>query len=94
MNRKAFLLGFYSIGGQVLLLRELVSSLNGDELFIGTALFGWLISVAIGAYLGGRARLGVRATILFTIGALFLPVVIIAARLSPLLVTDIVGESL
>jgi spermidine synthase len=92
MNRKAFLLGFYSIGGQVLLLRELVSSLNGDELFIGTALFGWLISVAVGAYLGGSARQGIRPTTLFTMGALLLPVVIIAARLSPLLVTDIVGE--
>jgi hypothetical protein len=42
MRRLAFLLGFYSACGQVLLLRELVSSFNGDELFIGTALFGWL----------------------------------------------------
>ncbi|MFQ6008243.1 MAG: hypothetical protein ACE5K8_04750 [Candidatus Zixiibacteriota bacterium] len=92
MNRKAFLLGFYSIGGQVLLLRELVSSLNGDELFIGTALFGWLVSVAVGAYLGGSTRQGIRPTTLFIIGVLFLPVVVVAARLSPLLVTDIVGE--
>ena len=55
MNRQGFLLGFFSTGAQVLLLRELVSSLNGSELFIGTALFGWLIAVAAGAYLGGRA---------------------------------------
>ncbi len=92
MNRKGFFLGFYSIGGQVLLLRELVSSLNGDELFIGTALFGWLVSVAAGAYLGGAARLKVGSRGLFIGGALLLPVVVVAARLSPLAVSDVVGE--
>ena len=61
MNRKAFLLGLLSIGGQTLLLKELVSSLNGDELFIGTALFGWLISIAIGAYLGGRRTIRINS---------------------------------
>jgi len=92
MNRKAFLLGFYSIGGQVLLLRELVSSLNGDELFIGTALFGWLVSVAVGAYLGGRPRLKIGSTALFMGGIILLPIMLIAVRLSPLVVTDLVGE--
>jgi len=92
MKRKAFLLGFYSIGGQVLLLRELVSSLNGDELFIGTALFGWLVSVAAGAYLGGTTRLGVRSTALFIAGVFVLPIVIVVARLSPLTVSNVVGE--
>jgi len=92
MNRKAFLLGFYSISGQVLLLRELVSSLNGDELFIGTALFGWLVSVAVGAYLGGRLRLKIGSTALFMVGIILLPIMLIAARLSPLIVTDLIGE--
>ena len=92
MNRKAFLLGFYSIGGQVLLLRELVSSLNGDELFIGTALFGWLLSVAVGSYVGGRVSSKVGPNILFVAGALLLPLLIITARLSPLMVSNVVGE--
>jgi len=92
MKRKAFLLGFYSIGGQVLLLRELVSSLNGDELFIGTALFGWLVSVATGAYLGGTTRLGVRSTTLFITGVFVLPIMIVIARLSPLTVSSVIGE--
>ncbi len=92
MNRKAFLLGFYSIGGQVLLLRELVSSLNGDELFIGTALFGWLVSVAAGAYVGGFARLSVRSTTLFTAGVVLLPILVVATRLSPITVSNVVGE--
>ncbi|HWR83270.1 MAG TPA: hypothetical protein VN285_08205 [Candidatus Deferrimicrobium sp.] len=92
MNRKAFLLGLYSIGAQVLILRELVASLNGDELFIGTALFGWLVSVAAGAYLGGQGRLPVKPEPLFVVGAILLPVVLICTRLSPLIITDVVGE--
>jgi glutamate synthase domain-containing protein 3 len=31
MKRNAFLLGFYATGGQVLILRELVSSLNFSD---------------------------------------------------------------
>jgi spermidine synthase len=92
MNRQGFLLGFFSTGAQVLLLRELVSSLNGSELFIGTALFGWLIAVATGAYLGGRANVNAKPATLFGIGALLLPLLIIATRQSPLLVTGVVGE--
>jgi len=92
MKRQGFILGVLSIGGQVLLLRELVSSLNGDELFIGTALFGWLVSVAIGAYIGGRSKLRVRPAVLFVIGAALIPVMIVAVRLSPLAVTDLTGQ--
>ena len=92
MKRKAFLLGIYATGSQVLLLRELVSSLNGDELIIGTALFGWLLWVAIGASLGGRKPLQYTTTRLFIGAALLLPVMIVVTRLLPLLVTDIVGE--
>jgi spermidine synthase len=92
MNRQGFLLGFFSIGAQVLLLRELVSSLNGSELFIGTALFGWLTAVAAGAYLGGRANVSAKPIALFGMGALLLPPLIIATRLSPLLVTNVAGE--
>jgi hypothetical protein len=92
MNRQGLLLGFFSTGAQVLLLRELVSSLNGGELFIGTALFGWMIAVATGAYLGGRANVNTKPVALFGTGALLLPLLIIATRLSPLLVTNVIGE--
>jgi len=92
MNRKAFLLGLLSIGGQVLLLRELVASFNGDELFIGTALFGWLVSVALGAWLGGKVKLPRRADYLFIIGLVLLPILILAVRLLPLAITGIMGE--
>lgn len=92
MNRKSFLLGFFSIGGQVLLLRELVASFNGDELFIGTALFGWLVAVAIGAGIGGIKKLKINALTLFIIGAILLPLSVILTRLSPLLIISVPGE--
>lgn len=94
MKRLAFLLGLYSIGAQVLLLRELISSFNGDELFIGTALFGWLLAVAVGAWLGGRTEKAMPPSFLFATGALILPLSMIAIRFSPLLVVDVIGESI
>ncbi len=93
MIRKALLLGFFSIGGQVLLLRELISSLNGDELFIGTAFCGWLAAVAVGALIGGNKRWCPPVSVLFVIGAVVLPLMVTASRLSPLLVTELVGEA-
>lgn len=92
MKRQGFILGLFSVGGQVLLLRELVSSLNGDEMFIGTALCGWLAAVAIGAYVGGRIGRRARPEWLFVVGAVLIPIMIVAVRLSPLLVTDLTGE--
>ncbi|UCE23327.1 MAG: hypothetical protein JSU74_08450 [Candidatus Zixiibacteriota bacterium] len=92
MKTRAFLLGFYSIGGQVLLLRELVASLNGDELFISTALFGWLLAVAVGAYIGGKPNIRTEPVVLFAIGALVLPATILLIRISPGATGYLVGE--
>ena len=90
MIRRALTLGFYSIGGQVLLLRECVASLNGDELFISTALFGWLLAVAMGAYVGGRRKTGAHG--LFLPAAILLLVTLLLARFSPMLTGHLVGE--
>ncbi len=92
MKRPAFLLGLYSIGGQVLLLRELVSSLNGDELFIGTALVGWLLAVAIGASFGGRKRGGFRINHLFIAGSVILPLSLLLIRTVPSYLIITAGE--
>jgi spermidine synthase len=92
MFRKAFLLGFFSISAQVLLLRELVASFNGDELFIGIALFGWLISVAAGAGIGGKGNIKVRPELLFFAGIIILLLMMLGVRLSPLAVTSVPGE--
>ncbi|MCK4607059.1 MAG: hypothetical protein KAU35_07175 [candidate division Zixibacteria bacterium] len=93
MKSKAFLLGFFSVGGQVLLLRELISSFNGDELFIGTALFGWLLSVAAGSWIGGRLGRAVQPIGLFGLGALMLVVMLLATRFAPLVLSGVVGEA-
>ncbi|UCD94779.1 MAG: hypothetical protein JSU69_01640, partial [Candidatus Zixiibacteriota bacterium] len=74
------------------MLRELVASFNGDELFISTALFGWLISVAFGASVGGRKKLKVSPGTLFSIGVILLPVMIAIVRLCPLVISDVTGE--
>ncbi|RKX19964.1 MAG: hypothetical protein DRP51_06530 [Candidatus Zixiibacteriota bacterium] len=92
MNKKAFLLGFFSVGGQVLLIRELVAGFSGDELFIGTALFGWLLAVALGSYLGGKKANPLKADFLFISGAILLPVSIIAIRLSSTILNYSIGE--
>jgi spermidine synthase len=92
MNRKAFLLGFLATGGQVLLLREIVSSLNGDELFIGTSLFGWLLAVGFGSYLGGKFNRPGRSFSLFIIGSIILPISIVLTRLSPTIMGNTIGQ--
>jgi spermidine synthase len=92
MNRKAFLLGVFATGGQVLLLRELVAAFNGDELFIGTALFGWLLWVALSSSLKGRSKRLSSPTRLFVFGIIVLPLSVAAARLSPLLIINVPGE--
>jgi SAM-dependent methyltransferase len=94
MQRDGLLLGVIATGGQVLILRELISSLQGDELFIGTALCGWLLWGAVGAYWGGKRHSVVSNVTLFAPAALILPIVIIIARLSPLIITRTVGEAL
>ncbi|UCG61100.1 MAG: hypothetical protein JSV52_12330 [Candidatus Zixiibacteriota bacterium] len=92
MKRRAFLLGFFAIGGQVLLLRELVASLNGDELFISTALFGWLLAVALGAYFGGKPQLRADSARLFAVGAVLLVLTVIAIRVIPMIIGQLPGE--
>jgi len=94
MNRSAFLLGFVATGGQTLLLRELVSSLGGSELFIGSALFGWLAAVAAGAWAGGRWPGRLRAALLLVLASLVLPLCVAAARLAPLAYGVAVGEAI
>lgn len=91
MRRRGLALGVLAVGGQVLLLRELVGTLSGDELFIGTALFGWLLAVAGGAFAGGRVAY-LRAGGLFVAGVIALPVMIGLVRLSPLAFTPVPGE--
>ncbi|MFH2054943.1 MAG: hypothetical protein ABIJ61_03205, partial [bacterium] len=94
MKRLAFLLGCFSVGGQVLLLRELLAAFGGDELLLGTAFCGWLSAVALGAWLGGRAGSKTRPLTLFIGGAIILPMTLLAVRLSPAILATIPGEAI
>ena len=94
MRRQGFALGLFSVCGQVLLLREMFSSLHGDELFVGTTLFGWLIAVAAGAFWGGRWKKPIDPRILFLIGVVLIPIILIGVRLAPLPITDVPGEAI
>ncbi len=94
MKYKAFLLGLFSITAQVFMLRELMASYGGSELYIGTALFGWMISVALGALYGGRKNINISSIVLFIGSAILIPVMLLAVRFSPFIFSDIVGETI
>lgn len=49
-------LGFVSIAGQVILLRELASSLGGNELALGGLLGSWLLWTGAGSLLADKVR--------------------------------------
>ena len=93
MNRRAFLLGFMSIGGQVLIIRELIGAFQGSELFIGTALFGWLLAVAAGAWIWEKLPGHPSPRVLFLLGIIILPFNLILIRLAPLQLLETVGEN-
>lgn len=46
-----FLLGFFSVFSQTLILRELISNFYGNELFSALMFGGWLLWVALGSFL-------------------------------------------
>ena len=92
MNRDGFLLGLLATSGQILLLREVVTAFGGSELLIGTALFGWLVWVAFGAWMGGRGPARVQTAILFTLGGWLLPISLVGVRLVSTLITNVPGE--
>jgi spermidine synthase len=58
------LLGFVSMMAQLLLLREFIKTLHGNELIIGIYLAIWMITTAVGAWAGAVYRVGLSATLL------------------------------
>lgn len=49
-----FLVGFFSLGIQILLLRRLLAAFSGNELTLGLAFSVWTAATSLGAYLFGR----------------------------------------
>ena len=80
------LIGFISVIGQVVLIREFMIVFYGNELSLGLILANWLFLVAIGSYIFGllaeRFKLGIRSFIsLQILVALTLPLQIFATRM-------------
>jgi len=94
MNRKALSLGLFSIGGQALLIREIMATLNGDEIFIGISLFGWMMAVAFGALLGKmfRSIRSIRSSSVLITGVFILPLSIVLIRLAPIVYSSTPGS--
>ena len=51
---RAFALGFFAIVAQVVLLREFLVVVSGNELFLGLFFSAWFTGIFFGAPLGGR----------------------------------------
>ena len=74
MHKKSFLfplsiicLGFSALIGQVVLIRELTTTFQGNELSLGIALGSWLLGTALGTYLSKRPISKIKDKISFII---------------------------
>ena len=84
------LIGFSAAIAQILLLRELVSVLNGNELIYGISLMIWLITGGFGSYLMGKTLPLMRNTqkiLVYTslVLSLIIPAELLFARLSKII---------
>ncbi|MFB3905127.1 MAG: hypothetical protein ACE15E_16885 [Acidobacteriota bacterium] len=89
-------IGFFSMLSQVLLMRELLVSFEGNELSLGIVLAAWLIWTGAGsAFWGLIAKRHVRPGLLpglLAVSGLVFPLTIMAASLLPLFVEQTRGE--
>jgi spermidine synthase len=56
LKRLPFSLGFTAMATQLILLRELLSVFNGNELTIGIVLANWMLLTGIGAYINRKSN--------------------------------------
>lgn len=89
--KKLFIISFITLGitsiiSQVVIIRELMISFYGNELFIGLALAGWLGFVAVGAFLGSK----IKSISLYLWAIFFTPIFLIGEILAIRLVRSII----
>ncbi len=80
-----FLMGFLSIGSQVILLRVGMVAFSGNEMIVGPMLFAWTVWIGVGSLLGGRWTGGsdrARMHLLLGAAAVLLPITYFATYLA------------
>ncbi|MCD6521868.1 hypothetical protein J7K56_03775 [Candidatus Calescamantes bacterium] len=92
-----FITGASGLIAQVVLLRELLTIFQGNELSVGIILSNWLILEAVGSYIGGKGVEKIRKRVEFFYSfslffSLSLVVGIYAVRLGRLLLKSLPGE--
>lgn len=99
LTQALVLIGFISITGQIVLLRELLVVFHGNEVSTAVVLTAWLVWTSAGSFVSGRtADTLVRKRAVFAMVqaavALLLPLSILAARLSRVFWAIPVGETI
>ncbi|MBF0532163.1 MAG: hypothetical protein HQL23_03595 [Candidatus Omnitrophica bacterium] len=91
-----FLLGFTSLIAQVVITRELMVSLYGNEFFVGWILAAWLFWIGLGSWSARRifpdSRRESGLVFCVIIASLLIPLEIALIRLSPMIMTASGGQ--
>jgi spermidine synthase len=95
MKRKpAFLLGFFALSSQVLLMREFAAHFYGNEVVFGVLLAAWMLWTGLGSILAARIRFTDRRFVYaYSAAILALPLILAAVRLSRFLLGLLPGEA-
>jgi spermidine synthase len=72
-----FIIGFCAIPAQVILMRELLMVLGGNELYIGIFLAVWMLLTAAGSYLAGFLNLREESFPFYTLILVVLPLLLL-----------------
>ncbi len=95
MKRKpAFLLGFFALSSQVILMREFAAHFHGNEVVFGVLLAAWLLWTGLGSILAVRIRFSDRRFMsAYTAAILALPFSLAALRFSRFFLRLLPGEA-
>jgi len=95
MKRKpAFLLGFFALSSQVILMREFAAHFHGNEVVFGVLLAAWLLWTGLGSILAVRIRFSDRRFMsAYSAAILALPFSLVALRLSRFILRLLPGEA-
>ncbi|MGB2908665.1 MAG: fused MFS/spermidine synthase [Candidatus Aminicenantaceae bacterium] len=92
-KQPAFLLGFFALSCQVLLMREFAAHFYGNEMVFGVLLAAWLLWTGLGSILAARIRFTEqRFAYVFSAAILAFPLSLVTLRLSRFVLGLLPGE--